>query len=154
MPKIESDLNFDNTAKGINSPEPTDNGDLVPKSFVLSFDVVQTAETSTTSTTTDSTKASLVTPALPLGNYLLEWTFKWRAAAANRAMRVNVKDNGTELLNHIEFVPSTVPAPMITGRKKLVGISGIKTFTLNFRVQGTATTVFMADAILSVRRVP
>lgn len=151
--KHNVDIDLDNIARVTNSLEPLADGDAVPRSFVHGQNIEALAETSTTSTTVDSVKATLEATNLPSGNYVLEWSFKWRAAAANRAMRVNVKDGASELLNHIEFIPNTAAQPMVIGRKKLTGISGNKTFTLNFRVSGSETTVFMSEALLSIRRI-
>ena len=147
------DLDLDNVARVINSLDPVNAQDVVTKAFVFNQDAEELPETSTTSTTVDSTKATLTLTGLVSGNYILEWSFKWRALAANRAIRVNIKDNGTELINFVEFSPNIAKVGCITGRKKLTGITGNKIYTLNFRVQGTSTTVYMSEALLSIRRV-
>ena len=151
--KMLVDLNFDNTGRAINSPDPVNNGDLVPKNFILHFDSEATAETSTTSTTTYSTKATITTPALPSGNYIVEWSFKWRAANANRGIQAQITRNAAEILNHIQFSANVAETPIISGQKKLTGISGVQTIALGFRVGIGATTVFMSEALLSIRRV-
>lgn len=153
MPKLQSDLNFDNVARGINSPDPVNNGDLVPKSYILKYNAESVAETSTTSTTTYLNKISLVTPALPLGDYIIHWSMKWRAANANRGIQLQIARNTAEIINHINFSGSVSDFPMIGGRKKQSGISGVQTVDMNFRVGIGATTIFVSEALLTIERV-
>jgi hypothetical protein len=151
--KFQTDLDLDNVVRAINSPEPINNGDGVPKSYVFGADVEALAETSNTSPTVYARKVSLITPALPLGNYVLEWTFKWRVDNSNRGIDISILDNVTELINQIEFAGSATARSVNTGRKKLSNISGIKTFHLDFRTSGN-TTAFISDVLLTIRRLP
>jgi PleD family two-component response regulator len=151
------DLDLDSVSRVVNALDPISAQDYVTRFFleqqILNFNSESLPETSTTSTTVDSTKVTLTTPSLPNGNYILEWSFTGRTLAANRAMRVNVKDSATELENHTEFYSNVAAVAKVTGRKKLTGISGIKTFTLNFRVSGSGTTAYMSNALLTLRRI-
>lgn len=151
---FNTDIDLDNVARGINSPEPINYGDLVPQSYVYGVHATSVGETSNTSTTVDATKVTLVTPNLPIGNYILEWSFKFRCAGANRRSRVNIKDGVTEIIDHIEHYQDAASYPVISMRKVIPNISGVKTYTLNFRVDGTNTTVFISEATLSIRRLP
>lgn len=111
------------------------------------------AETSTTSTTVWSTKVTLTTPALRLGTYKLSWSFKWRALNANREIDIRIRDGSTNLHTSIESYLRTAGYPSVGGFEVLSGISGVKTFTLEFKVFTTATTVYMSDAWLDIQRV-
>lgn len=104
-----------------------------------------TGASTTTSTTTYATKTTLVTPTLPLGDYRLAWRYKWLAAKANRGIQSQVLDNGVEISNSINFSANVADNPSISNFIPLSGISGVHTFTFNFRVGIGATTITMSD---------
>lgn len=110
-------------------------------------------ETSTTSTTVWSTKLTLTTPSLPSGDYILNFTFVWRAANANRTLDGRVRDGSTDLLTFRPFTPSTSEQAVASGFIFLSSVSGVKTYTLEFKVFTTATTVYMRNAVFGFWRV-
>lgn len=111
-----------------------------------------TAETSTTSTTVYLNKLTITTPSLPLGDYRVAWSFKWRTAAANRAHDVRVQRNAANLIQYINFAPNVAEAPASSGFKFAEGISGVQTLTLDFKVSGSRTTAYMSEAMLEIER--
>lgn len=111
------------------------------------------AETSTTSTTTYSTKVTVGPVTLRLGNYRIAWSTKWRCAAANREIDIRIRDGATTLHESRHSYIRTAGTPQLAGFTVLPDISGSKTFTLEFRVGGTATTAFVSDSWLEVQRV-
>lgn len=110
-------------------------------------------ETSTTSTTTFLNKVTLTTPSLPLGDYICQFQFIWRAANASRSLDVRIQLNGTNIQAWSPFTANLADRQLLSGFIRSTGISGIKTYTLDFKVLGTATTVYMKEARLFVWRV-
>jgi hypothetical protein len=111
------------------------------------------AETSTSSTTTFLNKITLVTPSLPLGNYLCQFQFIWRAGNANRTLDVRVQRGGVNIQAWNPFTANLADRQLLSGFVKIDNISGVQTFTLDFKVFGTATTVYMQLAKLFVWRI-
>jgi hypothetical protein len=111
-----------------------------------------TAETSTTSTTVYLNKLTITTPSLPLGDYKVSWSFKWRTAAANRAHDVRIQRNAANLIQFINFSPNVAEFPASSGFKFVDAISGVQTLTLDFKVSGSGTTAFMSEAMLEIKR--
>jgi len=155
--KFLSDLDLDNVSRVRNALDPLLPQDYVTLAFLQSltnqYSAEAVTETSTTSEVTESTKVTLVTPALPLGDYILEWSFKRRANGGNKRMYVSVRDAGALLIDHDEHFADSAQNAAITMRKKLTGISGIKTYTLNFRADTNNTTVYMSEALVTLRRI-
>lgn len=114
---------------------------------------VDLTETSTTSTTVYSTKLTLVTPNLPLGDYKLEFSYKWRNAAANRAQDNRIQRNSSDALTWITFNPNAVEASLQYGFINFDGISGVQTITLQFKVNGSGTTAFISNARMDFKRI-
>jgi hypothetical protein len=110
-------------------------------------------ETSTTSTTTYSTKVTLSAASLPSGNYILTYACVHRTAAANRETDIRIADGGTALFDLRSSILRTQGSFPVSGFIYLSGVSGSKTYTLQFRVGGTATTSFVKDARLALWRV-
>lgn len=115
--------------------------------------VADATETNTTSTAVWSTKLTLTTPSLRIGTYKLNWTFKWRALNANREIDIRIRDGATVVHTSIESYLRTQGIPSVAGYEIFSGISGVKTFTVEFKVFTTATTVYCADALLDIQRV-
>lgn len=122
-----------------------------PMDFYQSVSSV--AETSTSSTTTNTTKLTLVTPSLPSGSYRLGWRYKWRAANAKRGIRSQIYDGATLLSESINFSANVADYPAQSSWIPLTGISGVKTYTFQFRVGIGATTIFVADAYFEFWRI-
>jgi hypothetical protein len=110
-------------------------------------------ETSTTSTTTFLNKITLSTPSLPLGNYICQFQFIWRSSNASRSLDVRVQRAGANIQAWQPFTANLADRQLLSGFVKVDAISGAQTFTLDFKVSGTATTVFMKEARLFVWRV-
>jgi hypothetical protein len=112
------------------------------------------AETSTNSTTVYSTKLTLTTPAtLPSGTYLLSWTHVWRALGANRAMDFRIRRSTTDLITTVEFSSNVSTRELKSGFVNTGTISGANTFTMEFKVNGSGTTVYIRDASLQLWRI-
>lgn len=110
-------------------------------------------ETSTNSTTTFLNKVTLVTPALPLGDYLCQYQFIWRAQNANRTLDVRVQRAAANIENWQPLTANVADRQLLSGFNRQIGISGVQTFTLDFKVSGTGTTVFMFNTKLFVWRI-
>jgi hypothetical protein len=152
MPKTLVDVDLDGVARVINALDPVNYQDYVTKSFVRHHGVTAVAETSTTSTTTYINKATLVTPALPLGDYDITWSFKWRAGNANRGIQPQILQNTVEIVNHTHFIANVNERPYVSAKKELVGISGVQTFNFNYRVGIGSTTVYISEVHLDIER--
>lgn len=111
------------------------------------------AETSTNSTTTFLNKVTLTTPSLPLGDYICQFQFIWRAANASRSLDVRVQRAASNIQAWRPFTANLADRQLLSGFARNVAISGAQTFTLDFKVSGTATTVYMQQAKLFVWRV-
>jgi hypothetical protein len=111
------------------------------------------AETSTTSTTTFLNKVTLVTPTLPLGDYVIFWQFIWRALNANRNLDVRVQRGGVNVIGWTPFTANVADRQLLSGFRRITAISGVQTFTLDFKVSGTATTVYMSQANMLAWRI-
>ena len=111
------------------------------------------AETSTTSTTTFLNKLTLTTPSLPLGDYRLAWRYNWRTLAANRFLEERVQRNGANIATAIRLNANVAARPSDSSFVNLLAISGVQTFTLDFKVNGSGTTVYMSAAELELWRI-
>jgi hypothetical protein len=111
------------------------------------------AETSTTSTTTFLNKVTLTTPTLPTGDYIIFWQFIWRAANASRNLDVRIQRAAANVINWQPFTANVADRQLLSGFRRIIGISGVQTFTLDFKVSGTGTTVFMQQASLLAWRI-
>jgi predicted secreted protein len=118
------------------------------------FDVVDESETSNNSTTVWVTKLTLTTPSnLPLGDYLLNFQFIWRAANASREADFRFRLNGS---NIVEWQPSTgrtQDRQLLSGFRRSNGISGTNTWDFQFKVVGSGTTIFVQQARMFIWRV-
>lgn len=110
-------------------------------------------ETSNNSATTWVNKITLVTPALPSGDYLVQFQFNWRSANADRQLEFRVQRGGADLDTGLPFTGSKADRQLISGFKRVQTISGVQTFTLDFRRGSRSTTVYMYNARLFVWRV-
>jgi hypothetical protein len=163
MAKIQNvDINFDNVARGINTPPPTLDGDIVNMKYVVdSLKSYRTsgsaaAETSTTSTTVYSTKVTFNTPVLPLGDYEVIAYYKARVGA-NRTMTIRIREGASNILAFDEpFMGNVADRPKKHLEGRLLAISGVKTLTLEFKVGNTAlstsSTAYLSEAYLEIRR--
>jgi len=160
--KQNTDIDFDNVTRGINMLDPLNPQDGSTKNYVdTSIKSYRTsgtsaAESSTTSTTVYSTKITFNTPNLPLGDYEVLAYYKSRCGA-NRAVTIRIREGAANILSFDEPFYSNVadkPKGHIAGR--LIGISGVKTLTLEFKsgntAQNTATTTWCSEAYLEIRR--
>jgi hypothetical protein len=127
---------------------------LLAKVFGNSFQYAESLGTSTnTSASTYVTKLTFVTSSLPAGNYILSWTFVWSASNANRDMDVRIRDSSTTLVEWVGSVGRVNAVEIISSFKILPSISGVKTYTLEFKCNGSTTTLSLRDAIMTLWRV-
>ncbi len=113
-----------------------------------------TAETSTTSNSTFSTKVTLTTPSLTSGNYIIFFTYIARRSAANTEYDIRVRDGTTDLVTVTETYTRTQGQNLRSSFVQLSSISGVKTFTLEFKINsGGSGTVFIRAARMAIWRV-
>jgi hypothetical protein len=111
-------------------------------------------ETSTSSTTTFLNKLSL-TPTDPLsfGNYLVQFQFLWRTARADRKIDIRIRRDGTDIETFSLFTGTNTDYPLSSGFVRQPSLSGNYTFTLDFKVIGSGTTVYMRKARMFIWRI-
>lgn len=109
-------------------------------------------ETSTTSQTTFLNKLTLTTPSLPLGNYRLGWKYDWRTSG-NRLIDVRIQRNAADIFLRKNYQTVNDELPYGSGFLPIDAISGIQTFTLDFKVGGNNTTVYMQNAYFEFWRI-
>jgi len=118
------------------------------------YDVVDESETSNNSQAVWATKLTLTTPAdLPLGDYLLNFQFIWRAANANREADFRFQLNGS---NIVAWTPSTARVQdrqLLSGFRRSQALSGVNTWTFQFKVGPSSTTIFVQQARMFIWRV-
>jgi len=127
-----------------------DNGNVFGAQLYYSED---NTETSNNSTTTWANKITLVTPDLPAGDYLVQYQFNWRSANADRQIEFRTQRDSIDIDTGEPFTGSISDRQLISGFRRVQSISGVQTFTLDFRVGGSGTTVFMYNARLFVWRI-
>lgn len=113
---------------------------------------VDTSETSTTSTTTFLNKLTITTPSLPLGDYELQFMYRWRNLAANRRQGTRIQRNASDVLLWESFNSNTAERSLQSGIIHFNSISGVQTITLGFKVVGSGTTTYMSDAYMKFQR--
>lgn len=111
------------------------------------------AETSNNSATTWANKVTLVTPSLPVGDYLVQYQFNWRAGNADRILEFRIQRAAADIDGGAPFTGSTSDRQLVSGFKRVQTISGVQTFTLDFRRGASSTTVYMYNARLFVWRI-
>lgn len=103
------------------------------------------------------TKVTLTTESLPLGNYRLYWKTKFWTSNANRVATIRTYDDVTVLSSDEPFEGSQNSRQIRHGFVDLVQISGVKTFTIQFKAGNaaltTATTVTLSESELSIWRI-
>jgi hypothetical protein len=112
----------------------------------------QPDETSTTSTSVWSVKNTISPTGLISGVYILFFSCIGRTAGANREIDVRIMDGATNLWECRVSLIRTQGLLPISGYVILPGVSGSKTYTLEFKVGGTATTAFLKNSTLSLWR--
>lgn len=118
------------------------------------YDTVDESETSTNSTVTWRNKLTLVTPStLPLGEYLLNFQFIWRSANANREADFRFQLNASNLVAWQPSTGRTQDRQLLSGFKRTSAISGINTFTFDFKVAGSGTTIYVQQARMFIWRI-
>lgn len=115
------------------------------------------ADTPNSSTTTYITKVTLTTNNLALGSYVLTAQYKATSSNANRGASVRVLQGTTVLKITEEFFASTQEKPIRPIVAYLPNISGVRTFTLDFKVGVTGlltgTMIILSDCSLYLQRV-
>jgi hypothetical protein len=118
------------------------------------YDVVDESETSNNSGTTWANKLTLTTPAsLPLGDYLLNFQFIWRSSNANREADFRFQLNGSDIVAWSPSTARTQDRQLLSGFKRTPGISGVNTYTFDFKWTGSSTTIFVQQARMFIWRI-
>jgi hypothetical protein len=113
----------------------------------------QNAETSNNSDIIWANKITLITPPLPVGDYLSQFQFNWRADNNSRTMQFRIQRAGIDVDLGEPFTGSVDDRQLISGFRRTLGLSGIQTYTLDFRRGANNTTVYMYNARLFIWRV-
>jgi hypothetical protein len=113
----------------------------------------EVTQTSTTSTSVWLTHVSLTTSSLPSGDYLLYFRGDGGTSSANREVDVRVYDGTSTLWEIRESIARTQGRRAVSGVIHLASISGVKTYYLQFKVGGTATTAYFANSELLLYRI-
>jgi hypothetical protein len=113
-----------------------------------------TSETSNNSTTVWATKVSLVTPAdLPLGDYMFHFQFIWRAGNADREADFRFQLNAADIVAWQPTTSRIQDNQLLSGFRRVQAISGVNTFTFQFKVANSNTTIFVRDARIYITRI-
>lgn len=117
------------------------------------YNASDTSETSTNSLTTWATKLTISPTNLLSGTYRLGFCAIMKTDNANRETDIRIFD-GTNTLWEVRASQTRVQGSLpISGFIFLPGISGNKTYSLQFKVGGSSTTVYLRDAHMSLWRV-
>lgn len=127
-----------------------DNGNVFGN---LLFYSEQNAETSNNSNVTYANKITLVTPSLPVGDYLTQFQFNWRADNNSRTLQFRIQRNGIDVDVGEPFTGSVAGKQLISGFRRNPNLSGVQTLTLDFRRGANNTTVYMYNARLFIWRI-
>ena len=106
-------------------------------------------------------KLSLNIPAntLELGTYMVEVSYGWSSSSANRDFFARLLHNGTNVYNHAQEArdPGTDQKHQQRGRAIVVitnaNISIANLFELEYASEGTNQTVWIRNAVLTIKRV-
>lgn len=147
-----SDQRFDNSSNGLVS---NNTQSVIEEVFFREFQTVSAnSETSNNSGTVWSNKLTLTTPSdLPLGNYIVFYRFNWRSSTANREADFRIQNNA---VNQLNWQPSALRTQTIgqeSGSLYFNQISGTNVITLDYKYTGSATTIYIKDAIFTFWRV-
>ena len=124
------------------------------KVFGTQFQYAESLGTTTnTSNTTYVNKVTLTTSSLPSGTYVLNWTLVWSSSNASRESDFRILDNTTPLVTWVSSASRNQAVEMKSGFKILTGVSGVKTYNLDFKVNASSSTISVRDAILTLWRV-
>lgn len=158
---ILSDIDLDLVARVRNSLDPLLPQDLVTLAYLNAYvagtlysqEVNDPSATSTTSQITYLNKLTLVTPALVLGTYELQWAFKF-TSGQNKDVDVLVTRNAANIFSTLTIYGNAQAndAPFYTCFKRFSGLSGIQTFTLDFRAASNSMTAVMLESTLRLQR--
>jgi hypothetical protein len=79
--------------------------------------------------------------------------FKWRTSGANRFLDFRLQRNSSDIYTGILFNGNVSSRPFDSGFIPVDSISGVQTFTLDFKVSGSGTTVYMSEAYMEIWRI-
>jgi hypothetical protein len=148
--RTEIILRDNSTANGIwVSTYTLDNGNVFGTQLYYQEEEEETSNNSLTYVN----KVTLVTPSLPLGDYLTQFQFTWRSSTANRVNDYRIQRNSVNIDAGEAFIPNVAERMLVSGFRRISNISGVQTYTLDFRRGSSTTTVFMYGARLFVWRV-
>lgn len=106
---------------------------------------ISLAVSTNNSTTVYVTKLTMVTASLPSGTYMLNWSFKLSSSTAAREADIRVLDGVTTLTSWVPSFSRLQETAITAGYDILSGVSGVKTYKLEFKANN-ATTISMSDA--------
>jgi len=120
--------------------------------FGTEFNYAVDDTTSTTTSTTFQQKLRLTTTNLPLGNYIVFWSFEWAISFNNQEVEFRIQANDSIDINI--FNPQGRADSFInnSGFANYNSASGVNTIDLDFRRVATFGTVSIRSARLSVWR--
>ena len=159
--KILTDIDFDSVSRVRNSLDPLLPQDLVTLAFLNAYtagtlysqEAQDLIATSTTSQITYLNKLTLVTPNLGLGNYELKWAFKF-TSGQNKDIDILVSKNAVNIFTSLTIYGNAQAndAPFYTCFKRFPNLSGVNTFTLDFRAASNSMTATVSEAFMVLQR--
>lgn len=128
--------------------------DTVTNLFGSEFQEASSLGLSSTTSTTFQNKLTLVTPALPAGNYRIGWSYSWSYGSTGNDFEARVTLNAVDIMNHAQ-------EPKDAGTDQLhrhtgfeyQAISGINTIELDYRTDSGGVTAWIQRARLEIWRV-
>lgn len=127
-----------------------DSGNVFGTNILL---VTDATETSNNSGTTWANKLTLTTPGdLPLGDYLLNFQFIWRASA-NREADFRFQRDAVNVLTWQPSVSRGQDRPLLSGFIRLDELEPGTDLTFDFKYANSSTTIFVREARMFIWRI-
>ena len=121
--------------------------------FGQEFQFEQDNAGSTTTSSTYQNKLTLVTPSLPLGNYILFYSWAMSGSNNNTRYESRVQRNGADVVEAFQRAGQANSTFLNAGPEVFTGISGVQTFEIDYRKVGGSGNVTISNAHLVIWRI-